>query len=116
MWLHRMIIDVPGGMMVDHINGNRLDNRRCNLRVCTNRQNCQNQTIARKDNTSGYKGVSYSRRHRKWRAWIAAGSLRSNGTRKNVSLGYFADAADAARAYDAAARLHFGEFARCNFV
>lgn len=113
--LHRVILDVPDGATIDHVNGDPLDNRRQNLRVCSNRENSLNAARSAR-NTSGFKGVSWARRQRRWRACIAAGALREDGTRRNLHLGYFLAAADAARAYDAAARQHFGEFARCNGV
>ena len=61
--IHRVIINAPKGMQVDHINGNPLDNRRENLRICTNQQNGMNRGKP-KDNTSGYKGVTYGRANR----------------------------------------------------
>ena len=59
--MHREITNAPKGMEVDHINGNPLDNRKENLRICTNQQNAMNRG-KRSDNTSGYKGVSYKKK------------------------------------------------------
>ena len=102
--MHRAIMDAPPGMQVDHINGDTLDNRRCNLRLCTNGQNKQNSRGSRK--SSPYKGVILS--HGRWVA-----SIRRNG--RTIYLGQYGTPEDAARAYDSKARELFGEFARCNF-
>jgi hypothetical protein len=64
--MHRLIIDVPHDMYVDHINGDPLDNRRCNLRICTNSQNQQN--TASRGGSSKYKGVSFNKKSGKWKA------------------------------------------------
>jgi hypothetical protein len=103
--MHRLIL--PGAEMVDHINGDGLDNRRCNLRVATNMQNQWNAG-RRADNSSGYKGVSLRRATGKWYAYI-----RVNGFQH--SLGFHDTAEHAARARDAAALEMHGEFARLNF-
>jgi hypothetical protein len=89
---------------IDHINGDKLDNRWANLRLATPTQNNAN-AVARKRNSSGFKGVTWHSRNRKWQAQIAA-----NG--RHFYLGQFETAEAAAEAYQqAAARLH-GEFAR----
>lgn len=103
--LHRFLLDFPSGLTVDHINGNGLDCRRSNLRVCTNTENVRNMK-RRKDNASGFKGVNLHKG--RWRAYITI-----DGHQK--SLGYYDSPADAARAYDSAALIHFGQFARTNF-
>jgi hypothetical protein len=108
--LHRLIAGAEDGQMVDHINGDILDNRRCNLRICTNGQNQQNQRL-RPENPNGFKGVhcrSDVVSLRKYRAQIYVGD-------RKVNLGHFATAEEAAAAYDRAALEHFGEFARINF-
>jgi hypothetical protein len=66
IWLHRLISRCPPGMQCDHINGNRLDNRRANLRNVTARQNAQNLHKLR--GTSGFRGVSFHRASGKWGA------------------------------------------------
>jgi hypothetical protein len=102
--LHRFLTGWP---LADHANGNGLDNRRQNLRQATSRQNAQNRRL-RSDSNSGYKGVNRSPSQQAWRAHILA-----NGRR--ISLGSYQDPVEAARAYDAAARHYFGEFAALNF-
>jgi hypothetical protein len=105
--LHRLIAAPQPGQVVDHINGNPLDNRRCNLRACAHRDNIRNQR-ARSDGTSKYRGVSFNSRTGKW----VAGIKDATGRRH---LGYFAVEEGAARAYDREALVLFGEFARLNF-
>lgn len=105
--MHRLLCAAPSGRQVDHINGQRLDNRRANLRLCTQAQNRCNAGI-RANNRSGFKGVS---RHSKNAVWVA--HVQSGGV--THYLGSFGDKAEAARAYDAAARRLHGEFARLNF-
>lgn len=103
-YLHRVILSPSDDTDVDHRNGNGLDNRRSNLRVCTESQDLGNSKL-RKDNTSGYKGVHFF--HGRWRARIAI-----NG--KRISLGMFSDPWEAAQAYNIAALTQWGEFARLN--
>lgn len=89
---------------VDHINRNKLDNRRSNLRVCTHKQNSVNQ---RKGNRFGYKGI-VKFAFNKYHAMIWDG-------KKNIHLGSFSTKEEAARAYDAAAKRLHGEYAFLNF-
>jgi len=105
--LHRFISAAQGNFEVDHKNGNGLDNRRENLRVCTKVNNIRNQR-KQKNNSTGFKGVSWDKPMKKFRAQITV-------SYKRIHLGYFDSAEDASRAYDAAARKYFGEFARTNF-
>jgi hypothetical protein len=98
---------LTGYERTDHRNGNGLDNRRINLREATAGENNQNRR-QRSDNTSGFKGVHWDKRSSKWRAQVNA-----NG--KAHRLGHYLTAAEAARAYDAAARELHGEFATVNF-
>lgn len=105
--LHRAIMGLPDHLVIDHINDNGLDNRRENLRLCTPRQNAINRRGA---GPSGYKGV-YRAKNMRHRPWVA--SIRIDGQR--TYLGAFTAPEDAARAYDAAALEHHGEFARLNF-
>ena len=104
--MHRLIMNAPENSQVDHINGNGLDNRKTNLRICKKSDNAKNAT-KRIDNKSGYKGVY--KFQNKWRAMIGVNN-------KRVHLGMFEDKVDAAKAYDEAAAKYFGEFARKNFT
>ncbi|MFJ7665293.1 HNH endonuclease [Lysinibacillus sp. NPDC097162] len=106
--LHRFIFgEVKDGYVIDHINGDKLDNRRENLRECTPTENKKNQQLSIA-NKSGYKGVVYSEYHGKWNAYITNDKRRKH-------IGYFETAKEAAKAYDYfASKLH-GEFAQLNF-
>lgn len=105
--MHREIMGAPGGKVVDHINHDGLDNRRCNLRVCTHRENIRNQR-GQRGRSSRYKGVSLDGRLGKWRA-----QLWHEG--RHHYLGVYASEVEAARAYDAKARELYGAFAYLNF-
>ena len=105
--LHKLIITVDSSFDIDHANGNKLDYRRSNLRVCSHQQNCFNQRI-RSNNTSGFIGVSYAKNIGKYESYI-----HHNGCK--YSLGYFESAYDAALARDQKARELFGEYGRLNF-
>lgn len=105
--MHRVILGAPNGVNVDHRDGRPLNNRRANLRPCTQSQNCANAK-KRESASSRYKGVARSYRPVGWRA-------QATLHRRNTSIGYFATEEEAARAYDAFMRKHFGEFARTNF-
>lgn len=103
--LHRFILDAKPKEIVDHINGDRLDNRRENLRICTPSQQACNQAAY---GFSHYKGVSWCKRLKRWEVQICV-----LGKRKG--LGTYADEKEAAKAYDKAARELHGEFSRLNF-
>lgn len=103
--LHRYLLGLPpeDTREVDHINGNPLDNRRSNLRVCTRAENSRNRRIGR-NNTSGYKGVHFRRQRNKWKAAIKINN-------KERCLGLFATPEMAHEFYCLAADLLHGEFA-----
>jgi len=102
---HKVLVDYK---LVDHANGNGLDCTRTNLRPATHQQNSWNRGL-RSDSSTGFKGV----RRITNRPDAYGARIQVDG--KRHSLGYFKNPVDAAKAYDAAAREHFGEFARLNF-
>ncbi len=109
VWLHKEIMGAKSADYVDHRAGNTLDDRKSNLRICTNAQNGQNRVRANKNNTSGYKGVFWHKRAAKWMAQITV-------ERKTKYLGLFQTIQAAAEAYNnAAMRLH-GQFASLNSI
>jgi hypothetical protein len=105
----RLLMGEPKGFLVDHWNGDTLDNQRGNLRKATNAQNQCNQRRLRINNTSGFKGVYLDKARGKYVAQIYQSHKRKN-------LGYFGTAEEAALAYDAAAVEMFGDFAAPNAV
>ena len=94
------------GMVVDHIDGNGLNNRRSSLRICTHRQNMWNSRPRGKG--SKYKGVCWDKSRKRWIVVVRRGDL-------HIHLGRFDDEVEAARAYDRKAFELFGEFAYLNF-
>lgn len=100
---HRIILWCPKGLQIDHIDGNPCNNQMSNLRVCTHSQNIQNRGKL-STNTSGYKGVSWHKRDKIWRAQIAV-----NG--RYIYLGSFDTAKEAHKAYKNASIKYHGEFA-----
>lgn len=105
--MHRIIMSASDSDKIDHINGNGLDNRRCNLRVCTQSQNIKNQRKTR--GTSKYKGVHWHKPNKKWVVQI-----KLNGIGRYV--GCFISEIQAAKAYNKAAKKLHGEFARLNVL
>src|ERR1017187_10410349 len=105
--LHRRIMQATKGQIVDHINGDGLDNRRCNLRLVTVSQNGHN-TGPRVRNKSGYKGVS-PYKGGKWQAHLKVGG-------KRLYLGVFTNVKEAARAYNKAVYEYVGEHGRLNDI
>lgn len=103
--MHRFILEVGDDELIDHRNGDGLDNRRANLRSCSHAENLRNQR-KRDDATSRFKGVHRAANGR-WRV-----EIEQNGER--LTLGTFLDEERAARQYDRAARIFFGSFARTN--
>lgn len=106
--MHRQIMGEPKGKEVDHISGIGVDNRKQNLRIATHKQNLANRP-KQVNNTSGFKGVSWSRQNKKWWANICVGG-------RTISLGHYDDIKKAARAYNTAAIIYQGEFARLNRI
>lgn len=102
--LHREIMKTEKGMEVDHVNGNRLDNRKENLRNVHHFQNGKNLSI-KSNNKTGYAGVSLDKRCGKYKTQIQV-----NG--KFIFLGYYTDIEEAANAYKVGSKKHFKEFSR----
>lgn len=107
--MHRFLLNLNDpNIIVDHKNGDTLDNRLCNLRICSRSDNSRNQKI-RSDNKSGYKGVSWHISAKKWEA-----CLHIKGKKKY--LGVFACKHEAARVYNKNAKKYFGEFCNLNII
>jgi hypothetical protein len=109
--LHREIANPAGKLLVDHRNGNTLDNRRDNLRLATQAQNAHNSRKRNIACSSKFKGVSFHKSKyggKHWQAYISIAGRR-------IHLGIYMTELEAAKAYDAAARKYHGEFARLNF-
>lgn len=104
VFMHHKLIDVPEGMVVDHINGNGLDNRRSNLRCCTQADNTKNQKL-RSTNKTGYTGVQWVESRGRWYVYIMV-------SYKNIFLGSYDNINDAIEARKIAEEKYFGEFAR----
>lgn len=101
-----MHTQLTGARVTDHKDSNGLNNTRDNLRPCTQSLNCAGKRIS-KNNTSGFKGVSFKKTIKRWTAQIKKG-------RKYIHIGCFKSATEAAKAYDSVATLIFGEFAKTN--
>lgn len=100
------IVDKNKNIKIDHKNGNRLDNRKCNLRFCTTGQNSMNKG-KQKNNKSGYKGVYWHGQDKMWCVQITLkGKTYSGGVYKNV--------VDAAKKYNEMAKIYHKSFARLN--
>ncbi len=112
-YMHRLVMRVPDGQDIDHCNRDGLDNRRANLRFCTQKENEGNKGKQTTPCTSVYRGVTFDPRPKNqrhpWRAQIGISD-------KHISLGYYATEKEAALAYNQAAPDHFGEFAWLNDI
>ncbi len=116
--MHRVILGAKGGdgKIADHINGNTLDNRKANLRFCTSSQNSQNRKKWARPKHSKYKGVTKSKRQRKYdvnETWMARIKVKG---KKRIYLGHYKSEVHAAIAYNEAATKYFGEFAKLNII
>lgn len=107
--LHRYLMRAPQGTEVHHMDGDGLNNQKSNLRLATRSENMAGFQRKQKDCSSRFRGVSWYPRYQRWVSKIGI-----RGRRKH--LGYFDAEETAARAYDAAAHKHFGEFASPNFL
>jgi len=106
--MHQVIMGTEEGKVIDHINSNGLDNRKANVRFATSQQNSWNQRKQRGNSSSKYKGVSWEKKRKEWRARITCND-------KLIFIGCFNTEEAAAKAYDGKARELFGEFAWLNF-
>lgn len=106
MLMHREILNLKKLEQCDHINGDSLDNRKENLRICKPSENYKNRRISI-NNTSGFKGAVWHKLNKKWMSQIMCDG-------KYIFLGYFKKKEDAAKAYNIAAGKYFGVFAKLN--
>ena len=104
--LHRLVMDCPNDMVVDHINHNRLDNRKENLRICNSSQNNMNRNKNNRK-TSGYTGVCYKPKINKWQAYIKE-------KKKPIHLGYYNTPEEANEIRKQAEIDYFGEYRNKN--
>jgi hypothetical protein len=100
--LHRLILNPEKNKVVDHINRNILDNRKNNLRICSQSENARNKGIC-SDNSSGVTGVGWSKEKNMWRSYIGI-------NHKNIHIGYYNNKEDAIKARKDMELKHFGEF------
>lgn len=105
MLLHRQVMNPTKDQLIDHINGNRLDNRRSNLRIATHSENQRNRG-KQNNNTSGFKGVVFLKSDQRRKKWAA--QIKANG--KQIRIGYYHTAEEASQAYTEASNKHYGEF------
>lgn len=103
--MHRIVMNAPRNISVDHINGNGLDNRKSNLRLCSHRENLCNSNKQRNGITSIYKGVSWDKSRNKWTVHI-----------NKRNLGRYNSEIEAALVYNDAALKYHGNFAKLNEI
>lgn len=108
IYMHRAILNPDKGKMVDHINGNTLDNRKSNLRLASHSENMRNRKL-QKNNSTGYKGVWLNKK-----TGLFVASIKDNGMSRTIKR--CKTAIEAAQAYNDRAREIYGEFARLNDV
>ena len=114
IFFHRELLGYKGSDDIDHINGNGLDNRRVNLRICSRSANLQNIHFNRENKSSRFHGVYWHKIGKKWLAQI--GQTKPGQKRKNYYLGLFDDEVIAAKAYNEKARELYGKHAKTNDV
>ena len=107
IYMHRLISNVEIDKVLDHADGNSLNNTKSNFRIATKSQNRQSSK-KQKNTSSKYKGVYWNKKSKKWQCTIAYGG-------KSFYLGSYENEDDAGRAYDVEAKINFGEFANLNF-
>ena len=103
---HRLIMNPAKDKVIDHINGNKLDNRKSNLRICTQVQNMANRTLS-VNNKTGYKGIHFNKKINKYSVQFCYNKKRING-------GYFKDIIEAIKTYNNLVIKYIGEFGRLN--
>lgn len=108
IYMHRLIMGYPDGKVIDHINADKLDNQRHNLRACGRAENCRRYALP-KTNRSGQRGVSWSKCGSKWQS-----SIQFKG--QHIYLGLFENIEDAARAYNRASAKYHGDYGYKNPV
>lgn len=106
VYMHRVIMSVPKDKEVDHVDGNKLDNRKFNLRLVTHQQNIFNCS-SHKNSTSKFRGISWEKGKNRWR-----GDIQIDG--HNIFLGYFQKEIDAAKVWNEKAKELFGEYVKVN--
>lgn len=102
IYMHRVIMNNPKDKEIDHIDGNRINNQKSNLRICKRMENLHNQKVP-KNNKSGYKGVCYLKNYKKWISYICVNN-------KNIYLGRFNNKIDAIESRKKADKLYYGDF------
>ena len=104
-YMHRVVMNAPEGMEVDHIDGDKLDNRKMNLRICTKSENSFAKNLTKDGHTSKYRGVTWNKKRKKWIAQIMI-------NQKRINLGGYNTEEEAAQVYNKYAQEHFGQFSR----
>ena len=106
--MHKMIMRADRIQLVDHINGDPLDNRKVNLRLATHTENMCNRKMDKR-NKSGYRGVCWNKKDKKFKVTIQHNNCQ-------IHLGMYSDILEAAQSYNKAAIKYHGEFARLNKI
>jgi hypothetical protein len=107
--LHRLILNPPNDMEVDHINGDTTNNKRSNLRICTHKENSRNTHKQSNITSSKYKGVSFDKSRNKWEAYLITQD-------KKIHLGRYESESEAANQYNLKSKELFGEYAKLNEI